>query len=128
MARVGGILIQDKKVLMVLDKNGHYIFPGGKSKHGEKYKDCLKREFYEELSGTEVLVKGFYRRTHGIHPITKKGFYSWLYFCYVNEGIGEPSAEIVGKEFVNSKNMFNLNLTDTARKNLDYLLRDGLID
>src|SRR5215204_4771864 len=52
--RVYGILINEKKQLLVSDEfiRGSYYtkFPGGGLEFGEGTRDCLKREFIEELN------------------------------------------------------------------------------
>lgn len=52
--RVYGILINDKNQVLVSDEliRGEYItkFPGGGLEFGEGTKDCLKREFQEEMN------------------------------------------------------------------------------
>ena len=52
--RVYGILINEKKQLLVSDEfiRGKYYtkFPGGGLEFGEGTRDCLKREFIEELN------------------------------------------------------------------------------
>ena len=51
--RVYGILINDQKQVLVSDEmiRGNYYtkFPGGGLEYGEGTRDCLKREFIEEL-------------------------------------------------------------------------------
>ncbi len=51
--RVYGILINDKKQVLVSDEliRGNYItkFPGGGLEFGEGTRDCLQREFLEEI-------------------------------------------------------------------------------
>jgi 8-oxo-dGTP diphosphatase len=51
--RVYGILINDKKQVLVSDEyiRGNYYtkFPGGGLEFGEGTRDCLKREFMEEM-------------------------------------------------------------------------------
>lgn len=51
--RVYGILINDKKQVLVSDEliRGNYItkFPGGGLEFGEGTRDCLQREFLEEM-------------------------------------------------------------------------------
>jgi len=52
--RVYGILINDKKQVLVSDEyiRGHYYtkFPGGGLEFGEGTRDCLRREFMEEMN------------------------------------------------------------------------------
>jgi 8-oxo-dGTP pyrophosphatase MutT (NUDIX family) len=52
--RVYGILINDRKQLLVSDeliRGKHYTkFPGGGLEYGEGTRDCLKREFIEEMN------------------------------------------------------------------------------
>ena len=52
--RVYGILINDKQQVLVCDEyiRGSYIskFPGGGLEFGEGTRDCLKREFMEEMN------------------------------------------------------------------------------
>lgn len=52
--RVYGILINDKKQLLVSDeyiRGGYYTkFPGGGLEFGEGTRDCLAREFMEEMN------------------------------------------------------------------------------
>jgi 8-oxo-dGTP diphosphatase len=64
--RVYGLLINDNKEILVLDetRNGFHFtkFPGGGLEWGEGIKDCLKREFKEEL-GVQVQVNELYYLT-----------------------------------------------------------------
>jgi len=57
--RVYGILINDKKQVLVSDefiRGGYYTkFPGGGLEFGEGTRECLKREFMEEMN-LNVLV------------------------------------------------------------------------
>ncbi len=49
--RVGAIIIEKSKLLMVKGRNYDEIWtPGGKKEHGESDLDCLKRELKEELN------------------------------------------------------------------------------
>ncbi|HLU87820.1 MAG TPA: NUDIX domain-containing protein [Taishania sp.] len=57
--RIYGILLNDNQEILISDecRNGYPFtkFPGGGLEWGEGIKDCLKREFYEEL-GIDVTV------------------------------------------------------------------------
>lgn len=52
--RVYGILINDQKQILVTDElirgNRYTKFPGGGLKYGEGTRDCLRREFMEEMN------------------------------------------------------------------------------
>jgi 8-oxo-dGTP pyrophosphatase MutT (NUDIX family) len=52
--RIYGILINEKKQVLVSDeliRGGYYTkFPGGGLEYGEGTRDCLKREFIEEMN------------------------------------------------------------------------------
>ena len=122
-----GIIIQKRRILM-LDKRGSYILPGGKPKEGESPKDCIKREIEEELSKTKVRVGDYYDDFEGLTPHSKRHLVSKTYFCYVDGKVGEPSAEISSKVFINSRDKDNFNLLEISKKTLDSLIDRGLID
>ncbi len=61
--RVYGILIHDKSVLLsdeYIKKNKITKFPGGGLEFGEGTKDCLVREFKEELNLDIEITEHFY--------------------------------------------------------------------
>jgi 8-oxo-dGTP diphosphatase len=68
--RVYGILINEKKQVLVADefiRGGYYSkFPGGGLEFGEGTRDCLKREFKEEMDleveiGDHIYTTDFYQ-------------------------------------------------------------------
>lgn len=70
--RVYGILINGEKQILVSDEliRGQYItkFPGGGLETGEGTRDCLKREFKEEMNlevavGDHIYTTDFYQRS-----------------------------------------------------------------
>jgi 8-oxo-dGTP diphosphatase len=70
--RVYGILINEKKQVLVSDEfiRGNYYtkFPGGGLESGEGTRDCLKREFMEEMNlkveiGDHIYTTDFYQRS-----------------------------------------------------------------
>jgi 8-oxo-dGTP diphosphatase len=70
--RVYGILINEKKQVLVSDEfiRGNYYtkFPGGGLESGEGPRDCLKREFMEEMNlkveiGDHIYTTDFYQRS-----------------------------------------------------------------
>ena len=62
--RVYGILINEKKQVLVSDEyiRGNYYtkFPGGGLEFGEGTRDCLKREFMEEMNLTVEIGEHIY--------------------------------------------------------------------
>lgn len=125
---VYGLVIENKNVLVV-EKKGKYILPGGKPDSvDETDKEVLKREFKEELSGTEVLVDLYYRDFEGISPNNKKEILTKNYFCYPLEEIGEPSGEISKKDWVDSSDLKKEDFSDLTKKVLNSLAEDNLIN
>jgi 8-oxo-dGTP diphosphatase len=70
--RVYGILMQDDRRVLVSDEfiRGSYItkFPGGGLEFGEGTRDCLRREFMEEMGlnveiGRHIYTTDFYQRS-----------------------------------------------------------------
>jgi 8-oxo-dGTP diphosphatase len=68
--RVYGLLINEKKQVLVSDEfiRGMYVtkFPGGGLEFGEGTRDCLKREFMEEMNlpveiGNHIYTTDFYQ-------------------------------------------------------------------
>ena len=70
--RVYGILINEEKQVLLADEfiRGNYYtkFPGGGLELGEGTRDCLKREFMEEMNlnievGSHIYTTDFYQRS-----------------------------------------------------------------
>jgi 8-oxo-dGTP pyrophosphatase MutT (NUDIX family) len=51
------ILFNDHKVL-ILDRNGKYLLPGGRMQAGESWKEALQREVHEETEITNYRIQG----------------------------------------------------------------------
>lgn len=94
--RVYGILINDKKQVLVSDEyiRGNYYtkFPGGGLEFGEGTRDCLIREFKEELGllvkpGNHIYTTDFFQMSafHPDHQII-----SIYYFAHALEPIKAP--------------------------------------
>ena len=54
---VKGVLIEDDRVVLLLNEREEWELPGGRLESGEDPTVCLEREFFEEL-GVEVVVEG----------------------------------------------------------------------
>lgn len=85
--RVYGILINEKKQVLVSDEyiRGSYYtkFPGGGLEFGEGTRDCLKREFKEEMDlevevGDHIYTTDFYQRSafNNAHQIVAIYYYA----------------------------------------------------
>src|SRR5688500_15324017 len=70
--RVYGVLINEKKQVLVADeliRGGYYTkFPGGGLELGEGTRDCLKREFKEEMNlqvevGEHIYTTDYYQKS-----------------------------------------------------------------
>lgn len=94
--RVYGILINDQKQVLVSDEyiRGNYYtkFPGGGLEFGEGTRNCLKREFMEELellveTGNHIYTTDFFQMSafHTDHQII-----SIYYFAHALEPIKAP--------------------------------------
>ena len=74
--RVYGILINEQKQVLVSDEliRGNYYtkFPGGGLEYGEGTRDCLKREFHEEMNLKVEVAEHLYTTDHfqqsAFHP------------------------------------------------------------
>ena len=97
--RVYGILINDKKQVLVSDEfiRGSYYtkFPGGGLEFGEGTRDCLKREFKEEMDltveiGDHVYTTDFFQMS-AFNP--EHQIVSIYYFANASEPIKAPLRE-----------------------------------
>lgn len=94
--RVYGILINDNKQLLVSDEyiRGNYYtkFPGGGLEFGEGTRDCLKREFKEEMDleiavGDHIYTTDYFQLS-AFHP--EHQIISIYYFVTALEEIKAP--------------------------------------
>lgn len=100
--RVYGILINDRKQVLVSDEyiRGNYFtkFPGGGLEHGEGTRDCLKREFKEEMNlnvsiGDHIYTTDYYQQSafNPAHQIISIYYYA--------EALEDIKAPLRTKEF-----------------------------
>lgn len=94
--RVYGILLNDKKQLLVSDEfiRGNYYtkFPGGGLELGEGTRDCLKREFKEEMDlevkvGDHIYTTDYFQMS-AFRP--DQQIISIYYFAHALEAIKAP--------------------------------------
>lgn len=65
--RVYGLLVEENKILIIREPFAGTIidkFPGGGLEYGEGLKDCLKREFLEELNLEVEVLEHFYTQDY----------------------------------------------------------------
>ncbi|MCK5043629.1 NUDIX domain-containing protein [Candidatus Pacearchaeota archaeon] len=115
---ISGVVIRDEKILLVR-KNDIWILPGGKPHEKESDIECLCREFGEELSGLKIEDIRYYDCFEGRTPCTKDMLKVETYFCEISEGIGKPSQEISGVEWV--KNFSDYNISNVTKKVINSL-------
>ncbi len=94
--RVYGILVDDKNRVLVSDEfiRGNYYtkFPGGGLEFGEGTRDCLKREFMEEMNlrvriGEHIYTTDFFQMS-AFNP--EHQIISIYYFAHALEDIKAP--------------------------------------
>jgi ADP-ribose pyrophosphatase YjhB (NUDIX family) len=94
--RVYGVLINDKKQVLVSDeyiRGGYYTkFPGGGLELGEGTRDCLKREFKEEMDLEVEVGEHLYTPifTRCLLSIPRTRFISIYYLVNALENINVP--------------------------------------
>ena len=100
--RVYGILINDQKQILVSDEfiRGNYYtkFPGGGLEIGEGTRDCLKREFKEEMNleveiGDHIYTTDFYQKS-AFNP-----HHQIISIYYYAKALEPITAPISSKEF-----------------------------
>jgi 8-oxo-dGTP diphosphatase len=109
--RVYGVLVNDNKQVLVSDEyiRGSYItkFPGGGLEFGEGTRDCLRREFLEEMNlkvevGEHIYTTDYFQISafNPAHQII-----SIYYFVKALEGIAAPLRD---KPFDFDENQLNV--------------------
>src|SRR3954464_14094880 len=100
--RVYGILINDKQQVLVSDeyiRGGYYTkFPGGGLERGEGTRDCLKREFKEEMD-LEVQVQDHIYTTDYFQVSAFNPEHQIISIYYSVEALEPITAPLRDKEF-----------------------------
>jgi 8-oxo-dGTP diphosphatase len=122
---VSGIVLRERELLLVR-KGETWILPGGKPEEGESDEDCLRREFREELSKTEIKNIRPYKAFKGRAPHTGDVVSVHYYFVKTEKGIGGASGEISGFTWARSKDHYKL--SESASKVYDSLESDGYLE
>jgi len=100
--RVYGILINEKKQVLVSDeliRGGYYTkFPGGGLEFGEGTRDCLKREFKEEMD-LDIKVGDHLYTTDFFQMSAFNAQYQILSIYYFAQALEEIKAPLRDKPF-----------------------------
>ena len=100
--RVYGVLINEKKQVLVSDEfiRGEYYtkFPGGGLEHGEGTRDCLKREFKEEMD-LEVQIEDHLYTTDYFQMSAFNPGHQIISIYYFVKALGSITAPLRDKEF-----------------------------
>lgn len=112
--------IQQGKILVV-NKKGVWILPGGKPHEWESDIDCLNREISEELPKSKFSVTSFFGHFKGETPHTHEPLMASVYLGKV-DGDLTPAAEIGSAVFFSKKELERLPLSEVTRKIIDALM------
>ncbi len=114
--------IENKKILLVR-KRLTWILPGGKPENAETDKECLIREFSEELPKITILNMTYYSdKFVGITPHSNREIQAIVYIAKIIGEI-ERGAEINKAEWV--KNPEEYNLSEISKKIIRSLRQTG---
>lgn len=125
MRAIGGLVINEGKILIVEDPQQGWLFPGGKPEKNEKDEECLKREFLEELSIKELKNIRFYKRyisqsiKHGREVAVD------MYFVDLNNAEFISSSEIKQAVFTSAPE--NYKLIPTAKEIVQDLRKEKIL-
>jgi 8-oxo-dGTP diphosphatase len=124
--RVGGVIIQDGKLLLVTGYDADYYWtPGGKIDDGENHKQALSREIHEEL-GVDAINPRFLTQMDYIS--TASGLLQTSYYYLVDfEGEIRPAQEVTGYRFFSAEEIPQFAHFVNDDNLLSKLLTEGLI-
>ncbi len=123
--RISAVIIQDKKILLVTDKEKKvYWTPGGKVDEGETHEEALKRELSEELKINLVSTRE-YINYKTFNEVYKQKQEVYCYFVK-HGGTPIPSQEIGGCDWFSRDNLPKMRYTIETIL-IPKLLEDGLL-
>lgn len=122
---INGIILEHRKILLV-DKRGTWIVPGGKPENGESDLVCLAREFREELSGTEIDQPSafFYGDFYAQSPYSGSQIHVRAWHLRTPLVINNPSSEIRAKRFVTPSEAYETNISHATQQIMRRLEED----
>lgn len=124
--KVGGIILQNKKMLVARASGRDMFFiPGGKREGAESDIDCLTRELQEELNVT--LKEARYYKDYIADASGENGKVRVrTYFCFV-EGVPAPHSEIEELAWVGKENYHEHKLGNVLMIIVPELIRDRIM-
>ena len=124
--KVGAIIIEEKKMLIVREKNLDVFFiPGGKRKGNESNEAALRREIMEEL-GVEIKSMEFYKNFTAQASTENDKVTVISYFCETNDE-PEPSGEIEEILWIDRNNYKKINLGNVLKIMIPELIKNGFL-
>lgn len=108
MRAIGGLVIKEGKILIVEDPKQGWLFPGGKILEGETEEDCLKREFQEEISVSDIKKIRFYKSYTSQSTKHNREVPVDMYFVELEKTKIKPSAEIKQAIFTSAPEKYPL--------------------
>jgi len=110
--RVRGVVVKNKKILLVKEKGKNWETPGGVVEKGETLEDALRREMKEE-TGYDVDLKNFFFVSY--KKFSEK-FYNLHIFlrASLKSKISEPEKDIEGIKWFDAKELKKLINKDKA--------------
>lgn len=128
--KIAGIIIKDKKLLMVKKYDeSHFIMPGGRVLEGETPEQTLRRELKEELD-VELVSMKFFKTYEAPHFKEKNKIVRMDTYFVEIKGDPKPTSEINEIKWVDSN--YKKQGIKIASINQDFLIpelkKKGLID
>jgi len=129
--RAGALIIRDKKLLLVTDKDEiFYWSPGGMVEGGEMFEDALSRELKEELNIVPqkiIFYMQFNASEQSIPGFTAPPSFN-KYYIVETEDVVKVGAEIAKFIWATKEKLEKIVLLPEVRKNVvNKLIKDGLI-
>ncbi len=122
--KVGAIILQDKKMLVVREKNVDAFFiPGGKRDNNESDEEVLRRELMEETNLSVKPIK-YYKEFITKAQLENDNVKVATYFCNA-EGVAKPGKEI--EEILWIDKNTNVNLGNVLKLMLPELIKNGYL-
>ncbi len=124
---VNGIIISDKKVLLC-EKNGILIFPGGKKEPGENDERCLRREVKEETGSNITKIEKLFCEESGISPSSIRKIEVKAYLITIDREPRTQKGDSIKKiKWVEKTEFAELVISTTTKKILKKLIKEKML-